>query len=103
MADEKHAHFQTSNPINVPASASSSTAAPIISPSKSRGNKTGTRSTFCPNSSVHISTKLCEADFEDNPKPASKGLLELLGLKGPDNYSGLSEDKPDETYIQSYY
>ncbi|KAF9992747.1 hypothetical protein BGZ79_002708 [Entomortierella chlamydospora] len=84
MADEKH-----SQPINIPAGSASSSE-PIVSPSKSKGNKTGTRSTFCPNS--HI-------------PPRPKGILEFLGLKKPEDYSnsGGVDKTPTETPVQQFY
>ncbi|KAF9347331.1 hypothetical protein BGX26_001185 [Mortierella sp. AD094] len=100
MAGEKHAH----EPINIPTVTSTSSAGPIVSPSKSRGNKTGTRSTFCPNSQIRMSsTKLTEADFEDPQPPQPKGILEFLGLKKPDNYGGVVEETPNEGSMQPYY
>ncbi|KAG0008405.1 hypothetical protein BGZ80_003488 [Entomortierella chlamydospora] len=99
MADEKH-----SQPINIPAGSASSSE-PIVSPSKSKGNKTGTRSTFCPNSHNRMTTKLTEADFEDPEPPRPKGILEFLGLKKPEDYSnsGGVDKTPTETPVQQFY
>ncbi|KAG0045834.1 hypothetical protein BGZ83_008938 [Gryganskiella cystojenkinii] len=96
-------------PIAIPGSNSLSieSSEPIISPtspSKSVGKKTGTRSTFCPNT-LRKGTKLTEEDFEhhekkETPQPAS--WLQMLGLKKSANY-GEAIDKSDEPHHQSYY
>ncbi|KAG0207496.1 hypothetical protein BGX28_001273 [Mortierella sp. GBA30] len=75
-----------------------------LSPTKSQPKKTGTRSTFCPNT-LRKGTKLTEEDFEhhekdDSPKPT--GWLHMLGLKKCANY-GDGVDKSDEPTHQSYY
>ncbi|KAG0209420.1 hypothetical protein BGX33_005531 [Mortierella sp. NVP41] len=78
----------------------------IISPSKCVGKKTGTRSTFCPNT-LRKGTKLTEEDFEHHEQqqqqqPQSTGWLGMLGLKKSANYGdGLC--KHNEPYEQSYY
>ncbi|KAI1318119.1 hypothetical protein EDD11_007171 [Mortierella claussenii] len=95
-------------PINIPGSSShSSTATTGISPtspSKSYGNKTGTRSTFCPNT-LRKGTKLTEDDYDHHERgeqPQPTGWLQMLGLKKSANYGDLI-DKSDEPHHQSYY
>ncbi|GJJ69090.1 hypothetical protein EMPS_01436 [Entomortierella parvispora] len=73
------------------------------SPSKSLGKKTGTRSTFCPNT-LRKGTKLTEEDYEHHEKvdPQPTGWLQMLGLKKSANF-GEAIDKGDEPHHQSYY
>ncbi|KAF9940827.1 hypothetical protein BGZ75_007914 [Mortierella antarctica] len=75
-----------------------------LSPGKSQPKKTGTRSTFCPNT-LRKGTKLTEEDYEhheskDHQQPA--GWLQMLGLKKCAHY-GDGVDKSDEPLHQSYY
>ncbi|KAF9153725.1 hypothetical protein BG015_002753 [Linnemannia schmuckeri] len=108
-------------PIAIPGSSSSSATnnnlsdpssngQAIISPtslSKSPGRKTGTRSTFCPNT-LRKCTKLTDEDFDHHEKdnhqnqPQSTGWLGMLGLKKSANY-GDELAKYNEPHEQSYY
>ncbi|KAF9374803.1 hypothetical protein CPB97_011881 [Podila verticillata] len=120
MADEKFAHKNhpvqpaitintTDTPSSQPSSAHDanlSTGQPLvspISPSKSKAKKTGTRSTFCPNT-LRKGTKLTAADYEfhdkDQPQPA--GWFETLCKKKTAEY-GDSLCKAGEPHDQSYY
>ncbi|KAG0251981.1 hypothetical protein BG011_007282 [Mortierella polycephala] len=115
MADEKLTYgriseqvHQNSQPINTHTfpsttnTASNSGIQPIVSP-KSQCKKTGTRSTFCPNT-LHKGTKLTEEDYEEHEKhkPQPTGWLQMLGLKKNANY-GETIDKGNEPHDQSYY
>ncbi|KAF9285006.1 hypothetical protein BGZ68_004212 [Mortierella alpina] len=92
---------------NSAASADADGIQPIVSPlspGKAQPKKTGTRSTFCPNT-LRKGTKLTEEDYEhheskDHQQPA--GWLQMLGLKKCANY-GDGLDKSDEPLHQSYY
>ncbi|OAQ26729.1 hypothetical protein K457DRAFT_140190 [Linnemannia elongata AG-77] len=108
-------------PIDIPGSSSSSTAnntladpnsnsQAIISPnnpSKSVGKKTGTRSTFCPNT-LRKCTKLTDEDFDHHEKDnhsnhaQSTGWLGMLGLKKSANYDD-ELCKYNEPHEQAYY
>ncbi|KAG0281282.1 hypothetical protein BGZ96_001195 [Linnemannia gamsii] len=79
-----------------------------ISPSKSVGKKTGTRSTFCPNT-LRKCTKLTDEDFDhhendraQNRQSQSTGWLGMLGLKKNANY-GDELSKYNEPHEQAYY
>ncbi|KAG0320191.1 hypothetical protein BGZ97_000566 [Linnemannia gamsii] len=79
-----------------------------ISPSKSIGRKTGTRSTFCPNT-LRKCTKLTDEDFDhhendsaQNYQGQSTGWLGMLGLKKNANY-GDELSKYNEPHEQAYY
>ncbi|KAG0280637.1 hypothetical protein BGZ95_009378 [Linnemannia exigua] len=104
----------TLQPITIPGSSTSSNphtdtdGQPIISPmspSRCVGKKTGTRSTFCPNS-LRKGTKLTEEDFEhheqQHQEPQSTGWLSMLGLKKSPNY-GDQLTKHNEPHEQAYY
>ncbi|KAG0376548.1 hypothetical protein BGX24_007575 [Mortierella sp. AD032] len=104
----------TLQPITIPGSSTSSDAhtdangQPIISPtspSRCAGRKTGTRSTFCPNS-LRKGTKLTEEDFEHHEQQQqqqqSTGWLSMLGLKKSPNY-GDTLTKHNEPHEQAYY
>ena len=96
-------------PIAIPGngrSLATDSSEPIISPtspSKSLGKKTGTRSTFCPNT-LRKGTKLTEEDYDHHEKvdPQPTGWLQMLGLKKSANF-GEAIDKSDEPHHQSYY
>ncbi|KAG0350620.1 hypothetical protein BGZ54_003713 [Gamsiella multidivaricata] len=86
----------------------SPSSAPIVSPSRSSygtsyGKKTGTRSTFCPNT-VRKGTKLTEEDYEAHERQEQQptGWLQMLGLKKTANY-GDRVDSHDEPQQPSYY
>ncbi|KAG9068511.1 hypothetical protein KI688_010784 [Linnemannia hyalina] len=113
--------YMQPQPITIPGSSSSSTAnntpadagsngPAIISPtnlSRSVGKKTGTRSTFCPNT-LRKCTKLTDEDFEHHEKDnhpnqaQSTGWLGMLGLKKNANY-GDELSKYNEPHEQAYY
>ncbi|KAF9130271.1 hypothetical protein BGW39_003281 [Mortierella sp. 14UC] len=104
----------TIQPITIPGSSASSSPHTDVegqniisptSPSRSVGKKTGTRSTFCPNS-LRKGTKLTEEDFEHHEQPHQQpqatGWLSMLGLKKSANYGdGLT--KHNEPHEQAYY
>ncbi|KAF9908989.1 hypothetical protein EC991_009171 [Linnemannia zychae] len=74
------------------------------SPSRSVGKKTGTRSTFCPNS-LRKGTKLTEEDFEHHEphqQHQATGWLGMLGLKKSANY-GDELTKHNEPHEHAYY
>ncbi|KAG0216710.1 hypothetical protein BGX31_000498 [Mortierella sp. GBA43] len=125
MADEKSAHpvFQSrqpvvavdmskgSAPVSIPGSSTTATlnsvgatSPPDASTSPPQGKKTGTRSTFCPNT-LRKSTKLTEEDYEhheDHQAPQPTGWLQMLGLKKSANY-GDPVDSNNDGHQQSYY
>ncbi|KAF9177684.1 hypothetical protein BGZ51_008463 [Haplosporangium sp. Z 767] len=114
MADEKLTFeqismqvHQDSQPINTHMFSSTTDAAcnsgtqPVVSP-KSQCKKTGTRSTFCPNT-LHKGTKLTEEDYEQHEdKPQPRGWFHMLGLKKNADY-GEAIEKGNEPRDQSYY
>ncbi|KAG0307186.1 hypothetical protein BGZ99_001516 [Dissophora globulifera] len=75
------------------------------STSPPRCKKTGTRSTFCPNT-LRKGTQLTDADFEDQdsriPLHRSQAWLNILGYKKTANYGNVL-DKPNEPHMQAYY
>ncbi|KAF9305735.1 hypothetical protein BGZ74_009076 [Mortierella antarctica] len=91
-SSQPSAHLTTGQPLISP-----------ISPSKSTAKKTGTRSTFCPNT-LRKGTKLTDADYEfhekDQPHPA--GWFDTLCKKKTAAF-GDCLSKADDPHDHSYY
>ncbi|KAK3825410.1 MAG: hypothetical protein J3Q66DRAFT_327685 [Benniella sp.] len=121
MADEKPAYdhpvYQSRQPVvafdiskgpalqesGSAADAAASTSPPDAS-KQAYAKKTGTRSTFCPNT-LRKGTKLTEDDYEHHENAESAqptGWLQMLGLKKSPNY-GDRIDNSSDPHHQSYY
>lgn len=86
-----------------PAAAAASTSPPDAS-KQAYAKKTGTRSTFCPNT-LRKGTKLTEDDYEHHEEVQAAqptGWLQMLGLKKSANY-GDRIDTSNDPHHQSYY
>ncbi|KAF9309707.1 hypothetical protein BG003_009446 [Podila horticola] len=118
MSNEKITHENPVHPVitvNTSATATPASPQPNVhlttgrpllsptSPSKSTAKKTGTRSTFCPNT-LRKGTKLTDADYEfhekDQPEPA--GWFDTLCKKKTAVF-GDSLPKADDPHDHSYY